>query len=280
MILAQTYKPTGFFLLSLLLACVAWILAAYASYHTSLQQWLFPLILAGMSSPTISALCMFAQAKDKTIWTDFCQRLHPNKMNVSFIPLVLLFMPCMVMLAIIISLFLGYSPTQFSFSQLSPDQALEGKSFLALLIIFFLSCSLEEIGWRGYGIESLNSKYNLWKTSWIFATLWCFWHIPAFFIKNGYFQQEVWNLGIVYTATYFATLFPVTYLINWAYVKNNRSIIIAILAHASLNLSVALFQIQPVTKIILMILLMIVMAIVVIKDKELFFKKTVKDIDE
>jgi hypothetical protein len=42
--------------------------------------------------------------------------------------------------------------------------------------------------------------------------------------------------------------------------------------HTILNFSVALFHIEPVTKIVLMILLFIAAAVVVAKDKALFFK--------
>jgi membrane protease YdiL (CAAX protease family) len=267
------YQPTYFFLSSLLITSVVWLIAAYVSYQQSLHYLVFPLILCGMSSPSISALIMFAKARDKSLWSDFCQRLRFNRIDIRFIPLVLLFMPCLILLAIAISLLFGLSPDQFLLSQFSSDQALEGVNFLALVLIVTLSCSLEEIGWRGYGIDSLNSKFNLWRTSLIFATIWSLWHVPAFFIKNGYFQQEVWNLGIIYVANYFISLFPVTILINWLYIKNNRSILIAILFHAVMNISYGLFKIQPFTKIIFMFLLLVVAGIVVIRDKEMFLKR-------
>ncbi len=268
------YHPAAFFLSSLVLASIACLAAAYASYQPSLQHWLFPLIFASLSSPTISALLLFAYTNDSSLWADFRNRLRPHKIRAHQIPFLFFFMPCMVLLAITISLCFGLSSEQFSFSQLAPDQALEGKNMLALLLIVILSCSLEEIGWRGYGIESLHIRYNLWKTSWIFALIWSLWHVPPFFIKNGYFQKEVWNLGPLYVGTYFMTLIPVTFIINWAYVKNNRSIISAILIHATMNLAVALFQIKPFTKIIFMILLVLAAAFLVIRDKQLFFGKS------
>ncbi|CAN5147761.1 type II CAAX endopeptidase family protein [soil metagenome] len=268
-----TYQPEYFFLSTLFIASVALFIAAYASYHESYHYLLFPLILGSMASPSIVAFFMFTKARNKILWHDFFQRMRINKINVRFIPLVLFLMPCIVLLAITVSLLFGFSADQFSLAQIA-DKALEGKNFLALIAIVLISCSLEEIGWRGYGIDSLTSRYNLWRTSLIFAALWSLWHVPSFFIKNGYFQQEVWNLGMVYTVTYFISLFPITVLINWLYVKNNRSILIAILFHAIMNLSYGLLLLQPFTKIIIMLLLLITAAIIVIKDKEIFFKKS------
>ncbi len=268
---STVYHPTSFFLSTLFIVCVANCIAAYMSYQASLTYLVFPLILLGMSSPTLVALFMLVRSKDTQLWSDFCDRLRPSKIKLRFLLITLLLMPCLVALAIIVSTFFGFSLDQFSLAQLS-DQALEGKNLVALFLIVFLSCSLEEIGWRGYGIDSLHSKYNLWQTSLIFASIWSLWHVPAFFIKNGYFQEEVWSLGFVYVATYFISLFPITIVINWLYNKNNRSILIAILFHTVMNLSYGLLQIQPFTRIIIMVLLLLSAAIVVQKDKEVFLR--------
>ncbi len=268
---SYAYQPAVFFLTSLVLASAACLAAAYVSYQPSLQHWFYPLILASLSSPTISALLLFAYANNSSLWADFCDRLRPDKIRVRQIPFLLFFMPCMVLLAITISLFFGFSSEQFSLRSPGPGWTLDWKSPLAILLVGILYHSLEEIGWRGYGIESLNIRYNLWKTSWIFALLWSLWHLPAFFVTNSYFQQEVWIP--LFAVTYFMTLIPLTFIINWTYVKNNRSIISAILMHGNMKFSVALFQIQPFTKIIFMILLAITAALLVMRDKQLFFEK-------
>ena len=226
-----------------------------------------------MSGPTIAAFMMFAQSKHKNEWSNFCQRIRISNVKVPYFFIVLLFMPCLVLFATAISVLLGQSTDQFMLSLQSPDQALNGQAFVAILTILGLSCSLEEIGWRGYGIESLNSTCNLWKTSLIFATMWCLWHCPLFFIKNGYFQKELLNLGMPHVLNYFICLFAITLLINWVYVKNNRSILITILSHMMLNFSLVIFQTQPYTKFIIMVLLVITAGIVVKKNKKIFFEK-------
>lgn len=270
--LSLGYQPFTFFSLSLSIACVSWFIASYVSYYQpSLHNLLFPLILLGMSSPSISAFIMFAKSKNKDLWHDFWQKLRIDRIKIRFIPVITLTMPCLILLAITISVLFGFSTEQFSLSNLSSDQALKGINLITMVIIVALSCTLEEIGWRGYGIDSLRSKFNLWYTSLIFAAIWSLWHVPAFFIKNGYFQQELWNLGIIYVLIYFISLFPITFLINWLYIQNNRSILVAILFHTVMNLSYGFFQIQPFTRIILMFLLLTTAGIVLIKDKKVFF---------
>ncbi len=68
---------------------------------------------------------------------------------------------------------------------------MEGQFFISLLIMF-LAPTVEEFGWRGYGVDSLRSKFNLFKTTMLFALLWSSWHLPLFFV-NGYYQNELWN---------------------------------------------------------------------------------------
>lgn len=269
------YYPITFFTSCFLISTTLFLTAAYISLDSSLSYLVFPLILGGISGPTCAALIVLIRSHNKNMWNDFLQKLSLRNINPRFIPIVLLLMPCLILLAITISLLFGLSSDQFSLA-IPADQALQGINLLALFVVIFLSCSLEEIGWRGYGIDSLTSKFNLWKTSLIFATLWSLWHVPAFFVKNGYFQKELLNLGWTHVIVYFMSLFPITILINWLYIKNNRSIIVGILFHSIMNLSYGLFPIQLITKVIFMFLLLIVAGMVVITNKELFFKYSKK----
>lgn len=242
-----------------------WFAAAYASYQTSLQHWVYPLILIGMSSPTFSALLMFALAKDKEQWKDFFARLRLGIVRPQFMILSLVFMPCMIILATAISLLFGGSLAQFSPSPLA-DQSLSGMGLVAIAVTTVICCSVEELGWRGYGVPSLLARFTFFRASSLFGVLWFLWHIPAFFIQDGYFQEEILNLGPAYVATYFLTLFAVTFFINWVYVRNQCSILLPIIIHASMNLSIAFFHIEPMTRIVFMVLMALTAIVVVMSS--------------
>lgn len=148
---------------------------------------------------------------------------------------------------------------------------MKGQAIIGLPFCF-LAPMLEEFGWRGYGVDSLRAKFNLFKTSLLFACLWAMWHLPLFFI-NGYYQHELWNTSIIYVANFFVSILPATILLNWVYYKNNRSIIAAILLHFMFNLFSVLFQTEQFTKCILTVLLLVVSVTVVVKNKKFFFSK-------
>jgi uncharacterized protein len=60
-------------------------------------------------------------------------------------------------------------------------------SFLPLIIIGPLS---EELGWRGYALDRLQSKFSPLAASAILGLLWAAWHLPLFFIP-GTSQHEL-----------------------------------------------------------------------------------------
>lgn len=273
MLKTYNYEPLHFFLITFFISCIPWFFAIYASWHPAMHYFLLPLVLVGLSGPAITTFIMLVKSRNAELWNDFFQRFRLDNIKRKFILVVLLLFPCIMLLAITISLFFGQPINQLFLITQSPDLLLQGKNFLISLVVFFLIGPFEEIGWRGYGIDSLREKFNLLKTSLIFGTFWSLWHIPLFFIKNGALQQEIWNVGLLQTFGYFSGLFLITIITNWLYTKNNRSILIAILFHSIYDTCLGIFHITPVTWFILWLMLLLTTVIIVQRNKELFFKK-------
>jgi membrane protease YdiL (CAAX protease family) len=227
-------------------------------------------MLLGVLIPAIMAFIMIYGSKNKQLIRDFWDRFSLYKIKPQFLFIVLFLMPLIVFAATAFSLILGKSPKQFMIS--SEFNVFKGQGLLSLLIMF-MAPLFEELGWRGYGVDSLRAYFNLFKTSLIVGFLWALWHLPGFFIK-GYYQNELWNTNIVYAINFLISIVPAAILINWVYYKNNRSITIAILFHSMINLFSALFQTEQFTKCIITILLLIVSAYIIVSDKNFFFSKS------
>jgi hypothetical protein len=129
----------------------------------------------------------------------------------------------------------------------------------------------EELGWRGYGVDSIRSRFTLFKTTVLFGVLWALWHVPLFF-TNGYYQHGLWETSIVYVINFFVQIFVAAILINWIYYKSNRSIAAAILFHFMFNLFSVLFQTEQFTKCIITIILLIISVVIIVRNKEFFFE--------
>jgi membrane protease YdiL (CAAX protease family) len=214
---------------------------------------------------------MLFKSHNSELWNDFFQRLRPSSIKTKFVPIILLLFPCAIVFAIIVSIFFGQPIQQLSFIPESGDLCSKGINLLAMVGMASVSGPFEEIGWRGYGMDSLLSNWSLIKASLLFGAIWSLFHVPAFFI-NG-LQAEFWNKGLFQIFLYFTTLLFLTIIINWLYMKNNRSILAAILFHSIADICLALFHITPVTWFLLWVILLFISLVIIYRDKNLFFGK-------
>lgn len=261
------YKPITFFLTTLAISLAIGFAAAYVSSMPNMVGLQLIFMLMMLCVPCSVALAMIYGSKNKALQQDFWKRLQFSTLNNKYVLISTLLMPLVLFLATVISILFGYSTNQF---QLSPAfEVLQMQSILGLIFVF-VEALVEELGWRGYGVDSLRSRFNLFTTSLLFAASWALWHLPLFFIK-GYYQYTLWHTSSIYTLNFFVSMLPGTILLNWLYYKNNRNIIIATLFHAMLNLFAMLFQTEQFTKCVVTVLLLIVAGIIIMKDKKFFF---------
>lgn len=96
-------------------------------------------------------------------------------------------------------------------------------SFLPLLIIGPLS---EEIGWRGYALERLQTRWNALTSSLIVGLVWALWHLPLFMMV-GTSQHELGLPFIGFLVGFMAN----SILYTWLYNNTQQSLWSAILLH-------------------------------------------------
>ena len=133
-------------------------------------------------------------------------------------------------------LFLG--PLTFAFIYIALGNPVRGIQpgvtipiLLAQLVHNFFSGPLaEELGWRGFALPRLQSRYNALVSSLILGTIWTCWHIPLFFLP-GSSQQ-----GIPFPVYLMLGVALATYM-TWLYNNTRGSLIIAVLAHFAFNIS-------------------------------------------
>lgn len=267
----HSYQPVRYFFWTLLITWAATFTAAYFSHHEELADKQFFLYLIALLTPFGVALAMIYGSRNRTLIKDFWNRIiNLKRIRLRYLPALLLIIPLATLAATAISLLFGLPATQF---KLSPDFAAGGGELLTMLIILFLAPTFEELGWRGYGMDSLVAKgRNLMASTLLFAVLWNLWHLPLFFIK-GYYHYELLQTNVLFALNFVVSLFPAVLLMNWLFYKNNRSITAIILFHFLLNLFSSLFQTEPYTKCILTVVLLIISVVIVWRDWEFFFKK-------
>jgi membrane protease YdiL (CAAX protease family) len=261
------YKPKQYFLLTIFITWGSLFAAAYCSHTEGLEPYITLCMLPSLLTPFGVALYMIYRSKNKELIADFKDRLFKLKnIKLKYWWAILLLMPSVVLMATAISLVFGKPVQQFFFSE---EFAILNGSMFASIAILFLAPTFEELGWRGYGIDSLMPGKSLLKASFLFTFLWALWHLPLFFIK-GYYHYEIFQMSPIFVINFFVALIPAVILSNWIYYKNSRSIIAIILFHFMLNLSSMIFQTEQFTKCIITILLLIISGIVIRKNSDFF----------
>ena len=264
----NVYKPVHFFLFVFVITWASEFTAAYFSYQKDMTGIAMLCMLPGLFAPFIGALIMIRGPQNKWLRQDYWARLGLKKIKLSYLPAILLIMPFALFLATALSLLFGQSADQFRFS--SGFSIVAGQVWLSLLIAF-LAPAFEELGWRGYGVDSLRSRFSFAKTTLLFGVLWALWHLPLFFV-NGYYNHELWETSIVYVINWVAQIFVAALLLNWVYYKNNRSIAATILFHFMFVLFSELFQTEQFTKCIITIILLGISSVLILRDKEFFLR--------
>ena len=260
------YKPAQFFLIAFIFAWFFWFVDAYFSWNGGSQALQGFLIFLGICGPVAAALIMFWQSKSPELWSDYKDRLVSlRRINLRTLPLILFLFPAIICIGIGISLLFGKSPDQFAIL-LSP-----AIMTLPALTGIFLAPALEEAGWRGYGVDSIRSRFSLFVTSVSFGLIWAFWHVPLFFI-NGFYQNSLLSSWL-FTANFFVSTVIMAFIVNWIFYRNNRSIVACFLFHLSADLSMSFIPAEQFTKCIITVLMFIVAAVIVIGDKKLFFEE-------
>lgn len=267
-------NPYFFYLLSLLIPWYLWFISAYFSHQTSFYssydwyEWVTGIcIFIGLISPLI--ITLFFVLPNKDLRKDFFGRfLNFKSIKREYILLAFFLMLFSILVAQAISLFFGYSITQFelrgSFSFTS-----------ALFPVWFLLIAapiLEELAWHSYGTDTLVSRFNLFNASMIFSVYWAFWHLPLTFIK-GYYHSNLVESGTLYSLNFVISIIPFVIIMNWLYYKTNRNILLPIIFHITAGFFNEIFATHPMSKVIQTGLLLLIAIYLVINDRELFFKR-------
>lgn len=171
------YRPLLYFILTFTITWFNGFILAVQSYKIEDKNII--LLLLTYMGPCIAALVMMFIFSNKFFRANFIKRIYDLRLiNQKYIPFTLFVLPITMVVSILISIVFGQPLEQLRFAE--NFKIFDGEVILSMIVLVLVPV-LEELGWRGYGVDSLASKFNLFKTSMIFGVLWSIWHLPAFF---------------------------------------------------------------------------------------------------
>lgn len=255
-----SYRPALFFVATFIATWIPWIVGAYQSADAGARGAISPFGYIGLLGPLVVTLVFILGSDSTALKADFRRRFHPRRLRLTYVAFAVALPPLAMVLSIALSLPLGQSAQQF--------QPSRGSGLLVLAII--LAPIIEEISWRGYGVDSLRAKMGGLASTLVFAVLWSLWHVPLLWLPGTY-QHEVFAMGQpLFLANFFVGAIPAAILANWLYYACGRSILIGVFFHAASNGAAELLSAGQVAKCIATVLWAAVAVLVIIFDKTTF----------
>ncbi len=263
------YKTGFYYAVTFMITYAFWFAGAYVSFQNKISDYYMLLMLPGLMTPFIVSIILILRSGNADLKKDYINRLTNIRLiRPKILPAFFLIMPLAVVISALISLFFGGSMSQF--------QLAEGFSFstgfVPVLLLLLLAATFEELGWRGYAFDSLQSKHTYFTASLLFGILWSLWHFPLVFVNNSY-QYEIFQQSFLYGLNFFVGIVPLGFIISWICIKNGKSVIAAIAFHFIVNMSQEILNISQTTKCIETVVLIVIAAIIVAYDRNMFFSR-------
>ena len=263
------YRPVRFYVTCFCVTWAFWIAASRVSHSGNDGGATAVLMLLGLLAPAVTAIVTVQTSGSAALRRDLKRKLvgfyrvKPFSILVAIVGFV-----AIVVCSILLSTLFGQSLNQFAFTE---DFSFSIGGSSALLTIL-LAAVIEEVGWRGYGEDSVAFYFSWFTESIIFGIVWAMWHLPLFFIAGTY-HSGLRELGILYVLNFLVSVTPMGFLTTWVYVKNNRSMLACIIFHLFVNTMQEKIAMTPQTKCVETLVITAAAVLVVTANREMFFEK-------
>jgi uncharacterized protein len=262
------YRPVRYFVSVFVATFVLWSAGAYMSFDENLQAFYMLPMLLGLMAPFLVAIVMIRKSGRKDQMQDFVTRMvDVRRIKARNFTLLLLIMPLSVLAAIGISVLLGGAVSQFQ-----PTGTFSFSSgFVPVLLLLLLAAAFEELGWRGYGFESIRQHHSLLSASLLFGVLWSAWHLPLL-IVHGSYQYEILQQNPWFALNFFVSTIVMGVIISWVCVVNRGSILAAVVFHFVINICQESLSMTQETKVIQTFVLAAAALWIVLANRDQFFQ--------
>jgi uncharacterized protein len=224
-ITSRSKSPLGFFLLVFILTLPFWLAGALTSFQ------LLPGIpvsgLAFLCPVTAAAILVYRENKLRGVKELLARAFDFKRVSAKlwFVPVILL-MPCIMALSYGMMRLMGVP---------LPTPLFSIGTILALFVGFFIGALGEELGWSGYAIDPLQARFGALWGALLIGVVWAVWHyIGLLEVHRSLMFIAWWSLGTVAARV----------IIVWLYNNTGRSVFVATLFHAMINLTWQLFPIN------------------------------------
>jgi membrane protease YdiL (CAAX protease family) len=205
----------------------------------------------GGLGPAFSAIYLVRTTQQKDERREFWRRvIDYRRVPWHWFFASLLIPPLIALLSVFVSLFLSTEYTKWQ-----PMWVLIQNP--VMFVLFLVSTLLfgplpEELGWRGYGLERLQTEYSAVQASLIVGFFWVIWHIPLFLTKDSGFAAA-YPLFSLRFWLWAISLLSISMIMTWIFNHAEKSTLTAILFHFSMSATSGFCSFQPQMQSIMLV---------------------------
>ena len=175
------------------------------------------------ASPALAALVVIAATRGRQGIADWLRSLAKWRVGLQWYFFALLGIPIVVLTAYSI---IYATPLFQTLFQQWP--ILFTKFLPAVAFTFFGTGLAEEPGWRGFALPGIQAKYGPLLGSLILGVFWAMWHLP---------NVVLWDTPMIFFLLQIMATMISTFVHTWVYNETRGSVFIAMLLHASGNMT-------------------------------------------
>jgi membrane protease YdiL (CAAX protease family) len=184
--------------------------------------------------------------------------IDPRRITGRWWAVVLLFFPLLTLLAGTLSRALG-DAQPFDFAGVVQRLANPAGLLAMIAFTFFIGPFPEEIGWRGYLLDHLQTRWSALAAGLVVGLLNWIWHYPLFYLP-GY--ADAFHAIPPSMLQMFFVVVPAVLLYTWTYNNTGRSILATMLFHFSGNFWGEFFGLSAQGQTIRIVLVIVAVAII------------------
>jgi hypothetical protein len=185
----------------------------------------FLLLFMFVFGPTVAGVIVTALFKGRAGLVDLFRRTTKVRIPSGWIALILVLPIVHAVASVAVGFLLGgMEPLRYSF--LTP------LSLMPALLLYMIVCTglAEEIGWRGYALPELQTRYTAERSSWILGIAWGLWHIPVNLYPPFLRGELTPALAIPLLAAMIFGTVGYTIVLTWIY-NNTNSVFWIVILH-------------------------------------------------
>jgi membrane protease YdiL (CAAX protease family) len=207
------------------------------------------LLLLGLFGPMVSGICCTYLTQGKEGRREYWSRIvDPTRIPAKWYLVIFLFVPVLMAIAVLLDIASGGNGTLAEVGKrVAPFFSAPWAIVPFALGVFVRGPFPEELGWRGYVLDRLQSRWNALVSSLILGAIWALWHLPLFFIPDMiHSAQGVWS---PWFWQFMAGVIPMAVILTWIFNNTRRSTLAAILFHFVANVTYELANVTPGTNL-------------------------------